>query len=109
AAWLTLVRSIPAFCTTTVPPYPIAPEISTAGENAARTRERVAVSRMAAARPKRTNVSQLGDSHARASLDSGTVVPQASQAAVSAAMARRCEFIQTSLCCICTEFALSVQ
>ena len=38
AAWLTLVRLMPAFCTTTDPPYPIAPEASTAGVHAARTR-----------------------------------------------------------------------
>ena len=89
AAWLTLVRLIPAFCRTTDPPYPIAPEASTAGEHAARTVARAATRRMTAARPKRAKVSQLGDSHANASFDSGTVVPQRSPAAVSAATARR--------------------
>jgi hypothetical protein len=89
AAWLTLVRLIPAFCRTTDPPYPIAPETSTAGEHAARTVARAATSRMAAARPNRTKVSQPGDSHAKDSFDSGTVVPQRSPATVSAATARR--------------------
>src|SRR5262249_5891240 len=44
---------------------------------------------IAAARPKRTNVSQPVGSHVRASLDSGTVVPHRSPAAVRAATARR--------------------
>ena len=34
AAWLTLVRVMPAFCSRTVPPYPTAPEASSAGLNA---------------------------------------------------------------------------
>jgi hypothetical protein len=90
AAWMTLVRVIPAFCTTTDPPYPSAPEASTRGVQAARSPRRQATgSRTAAARPKRANVSQPGGSHSRASLDSGTVVPQSSPAAVRAATARR--------------------
>ncbi len=90
AAWLTLVRAMPAFCTTTDAPYPIAPEASTAGVKAARTAGRAAThSRTAAARPNRANVSQPGGSHCRASLDSGTVVPHSSPAVVSAATARR--------------------
>ena len=31
AAWLTLVRPIPAFCSSTEPPYPAAPQTATAG------------------------------------------------------------------------------
>jgi hypothetical protein len=90
AAWVTLVRVMPAFCTTTDPPYPTAPEASTDGVQAARTPERgAATRRMAAARPKRAKVSQPGGSQPRASLDSGTVVPHSSPAAVSAATARR--------------------
>ena len=90
AAWLTLVRAMPAFCTSTDPPYPIAPEASTAGRKAARTPGRAATaSRTAAARPNRASVSQPGGSHPRASLDSGTVVPHSSPAMVSAATARR--------------------
>jgi hypothetical protein len=88
AAWLTLVRPMPAFCRTTDPPYPIAPEASTAGEHAARSVARAATRRMAAARPNRAKASQPGDSHAKDSFDSGTVVPQRSPAAVSAATAR---------------------
>jgi hypothetical protein len=38
--------------------------------------------------PKRTNVSQAGGSQSRASLDSGTVVPQSTPATISAAYAR---------------------
>jgi hypothetical protein len=108
AAWLTLVRLIPAFCTTTDPPYPIAPEARIAGESTARTRARVATRRMAAARPNRTNVSQVGDSQVSATLDSGTVVPQSSPAAVSAATARRrFEVIPTWSGHVGTEFAVS--
>jgi hypothetical protein len=43
---------------------------------------------MAAAMPKRATVSQPGASQVSATLDSGTVVPQASPAVVSAAIAR---------------------
>ena len=90
AAWVTLVRVMPAFCTTTDPPYPNAPDASTRGVQAARTPRREATaSSTAAARPKRAKASQPGGSHSRASLDSGTVVPHSSPAAVSAAIARR--------------------
>jgi hypothetical protein len=50
-------------------------------------RRRAAASRTAAARPKRTAVSQPGDSHPSASLDRGTVVPHSSPAAMRAATA----------------------
>jgi hypothetical protein len=43
---------------------------------------------MMAAMPKRVKVSHPGDSHSRATLDRGTVVPHSSPAAVSAAIAR---------------------
>jgi hypothetical protein len=90
AAWVTLVRVMPAFCRRTDPPYPTAPDASTRGVHAPRSPRRdVAASRIAAARAKRTNASHPGGSHSRASLDSGTVVPQRSPAAVSAATARR--------------------
>jgi hypothetical protein len=85
---MTLVRVMPAFCTTTDPPYPSAPEARTRGVQAARTpRRQATASKTAAARPNRANVSQPGGSHSRASLDSGTVVPQSSPAAVRAATA----------------------
>jgi hypothetical protein len=94
AAWVTLVRVIPAFCTMTVPPYPIAPEARTFGSNIRPARRellaplrRATGSSTAAARPKRTTVSQPGASHCRASLDSGTVVPHSSPAATRAATA----------------------
>ena len=90
AAWVTLVRVMPAFCTTTDPPYPTAPDASARGVQAARIpRCRAAAARTAAARPNRAKASQPGGSHSRASLDSGTVVPHSSPAAVRAAIARR--------------------
>jgi hypothetical protein len=91
AAWVTLVRAIPAFCTMTVAPYPTAPEPRTFASRSrwprTRTRRRATGSSTAAARPKRTAVSQPGASHCRASLDSGTVVPHSSPAAMRAATA----------------------
>ena len=87
AAWMTLVRVIPAFCTMTEPPYPTAPETSTLAVRAPRTRGPATASSTAAARPKRAAASQPGASHCRASLDSGTVVPHSSPAASSAATA----------------------
>ena len=94
AAWVTLVRVIPAFCTMTVPPYPIAPESRIFASRALRPRRaplpprrRATGSSTAAARPKRTTVSQPGASHCRASLDSGTVVPHSSPAATRATTA----------------------
>ena len=94
AAWVTLVRVIPAFCTMTVPPYPTAPDARTwaskirpAPREPSPRRRRATGSSTAAARPKRTAVSQPGASHCRASLDSGTVVPHSSPAATRAATA----------------------
>ena len=87
AACVTLVRVIPAFCTTTVAPYPTAPEASTRSSNILAPRRRATGSRTAAARPNRTTVSHPGASHSRASLDSGTVVPHSSPAAIRAATA----------------------
>jgi Lrp/AsnC family leucine-responsive transcriptional regulator len=90
AACVTLVRVMPAFCRRTDPPYPIAPDASTSGVHASRRpRPDAAASSIAAASAKRTNASHPGGSHSRASLDSGTVVPQRSPAAVRAATARR--------------------
>jgi hypothetical protein len=97
AAWLTLVRVIPAFCTRIDPPYPNAPHASTAGLHAARTRNRTAAKSTAAARPNRATVSQPGGSHSRASLVTGTVVPHNRPAAASAATAvRRSRFMGPS-------------
>jgi hypothetical protein len=48
---------------------------------------------MAAASAKRTNVSQPGGSQCKASLDSGTVVPQSSPAPMRAAKVRRLLFM----------------
>jgi hypothetical protein len=123
AAWVTLVRAIPAFCTMTDPPYPTAPEARTLTSRACppprrrrprqprrrrrprqprrrrrprqprhcrrprQPRRRATGSSIAAASPKRTAVSQPGASHCRASLDSGTVVPHSSPAAIRAATA----------------------
>jgi hypothetical protein len=113
AAWVMLVRAIPAFCTMTDPPYPAAPDsrsraspmlpdrgdlpLARGDSPSPRTppaprtplgsRRRATGSSTAAARPKRRTVSQPGASHSRASLDSGTVVPHSSPAAVRAATA----------------------
>ena len=87
AAWVTLVREIPAFCTMTDPPYPTAPEPRTLASQIRCPRRRATGSSTAAARPKRTAVSQPGASHSRASLDNGTVVPHSSPAAIRAATA----------------------
>jgi len=87
AACVTLVRAMPAFCTMTVPPYPTAPEASSLACGTRWPRRRATGSSTAAARPKRTAVSQPGASHDRASLDSGTVVPHSSPAAMRAATA----------------------
>jgi hypothetical protein len=107
AAWLTLVRAMPAFCTMTDPPYPTAPQASTAGVQARRSLARTPhASRMAAARPKRAKVSQAGASHSSASLDAGTVVPHSRPAAVRAAKAgRRLVFIKPSCGRLGTKFA----
>jgi hypothetical protein len=115
AAWVTLVRAIPAFCTMTDPPYPTAPEARTLTSKArppprrSRPRQpprRATGSSTAAARPKRTAVSQPGASHCRASLDSGTVVPHSSPAAMRAATAlRRLVFMNSMLAIGHTEFA----
>jgi hypothetical protein len=87
AACVTLVRAIPAFCTMTVAPYPTAPETSNRASRMRWPRRRATGNSTAAARPKRTAVSQPGASHCRASLDSGTVVPHSSPAAMRAATA----------------------
>jgi Lrp/AsnC family transcriptional regulator, leucine-responsive regulatory protein len=101
AAWVTLVRVMPAFCTRTDPPYPNAPDASTSGVRAARSaprRREATASMIAAARPKRTSVSQPGGSHSRASLDSGTVVPHRSPAAARAATACRRSVFRMNPC-----------
>ena len=98
AAWLTLVRVIPAFWIRIDPPYPTAPQASTAGLQAARTRNRVAARSTAAARPNRVTVSQPGGSHSRASLVKGTLVPQSRPAPVSAATAVRRSVVMPPSC-----------
>ncbi len=87
AAWVTLVRVMPAFCTMTEPPYPIAPDTRIPGVQAARSPRLPATSRTAAARAKRVAASHPPGSHSSASLDSGTVVPHSSPAAQRAASA----------------------
>ena len=118
AAWVTLVRATPAFCSTTDAPYPAAPDTSTSGVAArrvagtgraaparvlrpawARARfRRTRTSRIAAARPNRATVSQPAGSQARASLDSGTVVPHSIPATARAATARRRLVVMLSGC-----------
>jgi hypothetical protein len=87
AACVTLVRAIPAFCTMTVAPYPTAPETSNRASRMRWPRRRATGNSTAAARPNRTAVNEPGASHCKASLDSGTVVPHSSPAAMRAATA----------------------
>ena len=104
AAWVTLVRATPAFWKTTDAPYPAAPDTNTSGVAARRTGRgrrgrwaagarralrRIRTSSTTAARPNRATVSQPAGNQARASLDSGTVVPHNVPAMARAATARR--------------------
>jgi Lrp/AsnC family transcriptional regulator, leucine-responsive regulatory protein len=101
AAWLTLVRSMPAFCRSTDPPYPTAPDMSTLGRIAAPSPARLAGRSRSAATPKRAKVSHAGGSQYSATFDSGTVVPQKNPAAISAATAwprRRSSSLSTRSC-----------
>ena len=98
AAWVTLVRWIPRFCSSTEPPYPRPPLIRMAGLQAARSRERLATIRMAAASANLANASQAGGIQPRASLDSGTVVPHRTPAAIRAEkISRRLLVMHTAL------------
>jgi hypothetical protein len=97
AACVTLVRSMPRFCSSTDPPYPAAPVIRIAGLNAARSLDRLTTVRSAAARANLANASQPGASHTRASLDSGTVVPHKIPAAARAGKTRRLRCVMSSV------------
>ncbi len=89
AAWVTLVRASPSFCTSTEPPRPTAPQARTGQRSAARSAARSTItSSTAAARANLIATSQAGGSQPSAALDSGTLVPQATPAAASAATAR---------------------
>ena len=89
AACVTLVLARPTFWIRTEPPSPAAPQASTCHRSAARSAARsTAASRTAAAKPNLATTSQPGGSHDSAALDSGTLVPQATPAAASAATAR---------------------
>ena len=90
AAWVTLVRATPAFCTMIVTPYPTAPAASIRPTNIrdpSPPRRRATGSSTAAARPNRATVSHPGASHSNASLDNGTVQPHSSPATARAATA----------------------
>ena len=89
AACVTLVLASPAFCTRTEPPSPAAPQASTCHRSAARSAARSTVaSSTTAASANLATTSQPGGSHDNAALDKGTLVPQATPAAASAATAR---------------------
>jgi hypothetical protein len=98
AAWLTLVRSMPAFWSRITPPYPSAPTPATAGVSAARRCRRATSASSGAAIAKRATASQLAPSHSRPSLESGTVRPHSVPAVTSATIAQvRCvKFMPTS-------------
>ncbi len=89
AACVTLVRSMPRFCSNTDPPYPAAPVMRIAGLTAPRSRDRLTTVSSAAATANLANASHPGASHASASLDSGTVVPHRTPAATRAGKTRR--------------------
>ncbi len=89
AACVTLVRCTPKFWSRTEPPYPAAPEITTAGLQAPRSRDLLTSMSTAAASPNRTKVSQAGASQPSASFDSGTVVPHRTPAVTRAGKTRR--------------------
>jgi Lrp/AsnC family transcriptional regulator, leucine-responsive regulatory protein len=97
AACVTLVRWMPRFCSSTEPPYPAAPVIRIAGRKLARSLDRLTTVSSAAARANLANASQPGDSQARASLDSGTVVPHKIPAAASAGKTRRLRCVMPSV------------
>src|SRR5215475_11009660 len=84
AACVTLVRSIPMFCSSTEPPYPMAPVTRIAGLQAARSRGPLTTISTMAAMANRPNASHAGGSQPRATLDRGTVVPQSTPAPTSA-------------------------
>ena len=86
AAWLTLVRSMPAFWSTITRPKPSAPAATMPGVNAAPAACAMTASRGAAI-AKRATVSQPGPSVSSAILDSGTVRPHSTPAAVRASRA----------------------
>ena len=89
AAWVTLVAARPAFCSRTDPPKPAAPQASTGQRSAVRSTVRsTTASSTAAAKANLTATSHAGGSQARAAFDKGTLVPQATPAAASAATAR---------------------
>lgn len=85
AAWLTLVRSIPAFWSMITPPNPIAPATATRGCSASRSEWRPMIASIGALTANRATVSHAGSSQPMASFDSGTVRPHRRPAAASAA------------------------
>jgi len=98
AASLTVVRSIPAFWRTITPPNPTAPVASTAGLSAWRSSRRAMKPSTGAATMNRAAVSHAGLSQPSASLDSGTVRPHRTPAAINATTAFcRKRFIQTRI------------
>jgi hypothetical protein len=65
------------------------------------------MSKTVAARPNRATVSHHGDSHPRASFDSGIVVPQSTPAVARAAIAgRRSRFMKESSVGLFLQFAI---
>jgi hypothetical protein len=89
AAWLTLVRSIPAFWSMITAPNPIAPAAATRGVQASRRRRLPTSASNGAASTKRATVSHAGPSQPSDSFDSGTVMPHSAPADASAMIAVR--------------------
>ena len=90
AAWLTLVCSIPTFCSRITAPNPIAPEATMGPVSASRRPRRPTSARTGAATAKRATVTQPGPSHASASLVRGTFNPHRVAAATRQMIAVRC-------------------
>ena len=95
AAWLTLVRSMPAFWSTITAPNPIAPEASMRMLSASRRPRRPTRPSTGAATAKRTTVSHPGPSHASASFVNGTFKPHRVPAAARARIADRLVWVFT--------------
>src|SRR5947209_17608569 len=89
AAWLTLVRAMPAFWSRTTRPNPMAPDPSTRRSRARRRPCRPTSARTGAMAAKRNAANQAGPNQVSESLDSGTVRPQRAPAPARERIAAR--------------------
>jgi hypothetical protein len=89
AAWLTLVRAMPRFCSSITAPKPVTPHTAIRGVAAERSAPLAASASSGAASTKRAAASDAGSSQPRAAFDSGIDSPHSSPAAVRAAIGPR--------------------